>query len=169
MPIRSELDIKIKPAKDDDAEISKIIRQIGYFIDNPSKTRAVFEINKGSNKFKDIKVNSKIEKANRRIPFENMIYIADGPSDVPVFSLLKQNGGQTLAVYPKGDQDAFAQIDRLSKDGRIDFSASANYLKDEQAHMWLTKQVKDIAQSIFKKLDQRVQESASIPPTHITE
>ena len=53
-------------------------------IDNTSKTRAIFEINKGSNKF-NIDVNSKIDRDKRRVPFENMIYIADGPSDIPVF------------------------------------------------------------------------------------
>ncbi len=53
-------------------------------IDNTSKTRAIFEINKGSNKFK-IDVNSKIDRDRRRVPFSNMIYVADGPSDIPVF------------------------------------------------------------------------------------
>ena len=31
-----------------------------------------------------------IERADRRIPIDRMIYTADGPSDVPVFSVLKQ-------------------------------------------------------------------------------
>jgi hypothetical protein len=55
--------------------------------DNTTKTRAIFEINKGSNKIPDIAVNAMIPDEDRRVPFQNMIYIADGPSDIPVFSL----------------------------------------------------------------------------------
>lgn len=40
----------------------------------------------------------------RRVPFKYMIYIADGPSDVPAFSVVKKNGGSTFAIYPKGNE-----------------------------------------------------------------
>ena len=66
-----------------DGEIS----QVASALDNTSKTRYLFEINKGANKFETIDVNSQIAKSNRRIPLENLIYIADGPSCVPAFSL----------------------------------------------------------------------------------
>lgn len=49
-----------------------IIRQTGYLIDNTSKTRAIFEINKGVNKYDYIDVNSRMEKKDRRVPFEHM-------------------------------------------------------------------------------------------------
>jgi hypothetical protein len=75
------------------------IAQIGMVIDNTTKTRAIFEINKGTNKNAAIDVNAKIRPEDRRIPFQNMIYIADGPSDVPSFSVVKKGGGKTYAVY----------------------------------------------------------------------
>ena len=56
------------------------ITQIGYAIDNTSKTRAIFEINKGTNIHDNLEVNAKMLPEYRRVPFENMIYIADGPS-----------------------------------------------------------------------------------------
>jgi hypothetical protein len=40
------------------AETPKIISQIAYALDNTTKTRAIFEINKGSNKIPDIAVNA---------------------------------------------------------------------------------------------------------------
>ena len=40
------------------SEKQKIISQIAYALDNTTKTRAVFEINKGSNKMPDIDVNA---------------------------------------------------------------------------------------------------------------
>jgi hypothetical protein len=49
-----------------------------------------------------------LSEEQRRIDFRNMIYIvADGPSDVPAFPVVKSKGGATFAIYPKGDNDAF--------------------------------------------------------------
>ena len=76
----------------------KTISEIGYTIDNTSKTRALFEINKGvahmnEKPDNEINVNTKIPEASRKVHFKNMIYIADGPSDIPAFSVIKQFNG----------------------------------------------------------------------------
>jgi hypothetical protein len=78
---------------------------VAYSIDNTTKTRAIFEINKGVNKHPEITVNAKMEPSARRVPIEHMIYVADGPSDIPVFSILGQYGGKTFAVYEFGPAD----------------------------------------------------------------
>ena len=145
----------------------KVIRQPGYIIDNTSKTRAVFEINKGANKHDYIDVNSKMDKKDRRVPFEHMIYIADGPSDVPVFSILQQYGGKTFAIYPKGDTAAFLQVDGLRKDGRIDMYAEADYSVGTTAYMWLISQTEKIADSIFEMREDELKRAVSKAPTHI--
>ena len=77
------------------------ISEIGYTIDNTSKTRAIFEINKGVNKNTKYDVNAKIKEGNRRVLFKNMIYIADGPSDVPAFSVIKKGGRFNFCYLPK--------------------------------------------------------------------
>jgi hypothetical protein len=69
---------------------------VAYEIDDTSKTRALFEINKGTNKHPAIDLNSVVPPDHRRIPFEHMIYIADGPSDVPAYSIVKKHGGQDV-------------------------------------------------------------------------
>ena len=163
-PIRSNLDIRINEKEKKDG----ILNQIGYMIDNTSKTRAIFEINKGSNKF-DIDVNSRIDREKRRVPFENMIYIADGPSDIPVFSILKQYGGKTFAIYPKGDVKAFNQVNELIKDGRIDMYAEADYQKGTTAYIWLQENVKQIAERIYNHCLKQVIDSAGKVPGHIVE
>ncbi len=86
------------------------ISEIGYTIDNTSKTRAIFEINKGVNKNTGYDVNAKIKEGNRRVLFKNMIYIADGSSDVPAFSVIKKVEAQLFAIYPKSDLKAFQQV-----------------------------------------------------------
>ncbi len=91
--------------------------EVAYSLDNTSKTRALFEINKGVGVVQGsrIDVNTKIDKEQRRVQFCNMVFVADGPSDVPVFSIINQNKGSTLAVYPKGDAKAFRQVDTLRR------------------------------------------------------
>ncbi|WP_207708445.1 haloacid dehalogenase-like hydrolase [Eisenbergiella porci] len=161
-PFRSNLETRV-----DEVRKKDVIHQTGYIIDNTSKTRAIFEINKGVNKFEYIDVNSRMDKDDRRVPFENMVYIADGPSDVPVFSLLQQYGGKTFAVYPKGNIEAFNQVDGLRRDGRIDMFAEADYSEGTMAYMWLTQSVLDIADRIYNSHDEQLKSRVKTPPRHL--
>lgn len=145
------------------------ILQIGYVIDNTSKTRAIFEINKGSNKNENIDVNATMAHHARRVPFEHMIYIADGPSDVPVFSIIKQNGGRSFAVYPKGKPKEFQQVDKLRKDDRIDMYGEADYTETTLTHMWLIEQTRQIAGKIYRHKEEVILSSVSGPPSHIND
>lgn len=145
------------------------ISQIASALDNTSKTRYLFEINKGSNKYPEtIDVNSSIARESRRVPFENMIYIADGPSDVPAFSILNYNGGSTFAVYPKGDVKAFRQVDALRRDNRVQMFGEADYETASQSWLWLTEKVRAIADSIVERKQAAIRNSAGAPPTHLS-
>src|SRR5215216_2729973 len=117
------------------------IAQIGMVIDNTTKTRALFEINKGTNKNPAIDVNSKMAAEDRRIPIQNMIYIADGPSDVPSFSVVKKGGGKTYAVYNPAVRAEFEQNDRLRSTGRIDHYGPADYTENSATANWLHLQI----------------------------
>ena len=144
-----------------------VIEELGYTIDNTSKTRAIFEINKGVPKHPEIDVNSKVPAEKRRVPFENMIYIADGPSDIPAFSLVNKSGGSTFAVYPKGDEIAFRQVEQLRMDGRIHTYAEADYREGTTAHMWICSKIQDIAERIRKNEKNSITESISKVPMHL--
>jgi hypothetical protein len=148
-------------------ESRKEISQIGFAIDNTSKTRALFEINKGSNKHREIDVNGKIPHDSRRIPFSNMIYIADGPSDVPAFSVVKKNGGKTFAIYPKGDEKAFNQVNSLIKQGRIDMYSEADYSENTTTYMWITNAIKEIAERIYQEQKELISKNITDVPIHI--
>ena len=145
------------------------IRQIVYTIDNTSKTRAVFEINKGANRHRNIDVNSKIAQEDRRIPFQNMVYIADGPSDVPVFSVIEKNGGKTFAVYRPGSEAEFEQVNRLLEQDRIDAYGPADYTEGSQTAMWLTHSVRTIADRIVRDRSQALAERLGAPPGHLSD
>ena len=128
-----------------------IISQVAYAIDNTSKTRCIFEINKGSN-VKNVGVNDSILETQRRIPFKNMIYIADGPSDIPVFSLVNEKGGSTLAVWREGNQAFYENAkEKLSDTGRVNHFCKADYSAGSDARMWLTSELKHIAKNIIEE------------------
>ncbi len=144
------------------------ISQLGYVIDNTTKTRAVFEINKGSNKF-EINVNDTIATEDRRVPFQNMVYVADGPSDVPVFSVINQYGGQTFAVYNPKVEAQFKQVDDLQRQGRIGSYGPANYEAGSQAYLWLSNSVRRIADEIVNNRQRLLAARIGKSPVHIAE
>ena len=146
---------------------SKIISQIAYALDNTTKTRAIFEINKGTNKISDIDVNANIPDEDRRVPIQNMIYIADGPSDIPVFSIVNRFGGRTFAVYQPGSSEEFSQVNNLQKQGRVQSFGEANYKEGSQTAMWLRNAVVEIAGQIVKDRETALGEKVGKPPRHL--
>lgn len=66
------------------------------------KTKFLYAINKGISgielRRKPYSVNDVILRDKRRIAFPNMIYLGDGPTDIPCFSTIQQNGGTTVGV-----------------------------------------------------------------------
>lgn len=144
-----------------------IISEIIYALDNTSKTRALFEINKGVGKRDDISVNSKVAEELRRVKFENMIYIADGPSDIPAFSLVNKRNGSTFAIYPKGDIKAFEQVEKMRKDGRINMYAEADYSENTTAYMWICNKVREYAERIYESEKNKLALHTSAAPSHI--
>jgi hypothetical protein len=148
---------------------SREITALGYQIDNTSKTRALFEINKGSNKRPEIHVNSHLPRELRRVPFEHMIYVADGPSDVPAWSVVTANGGMALGVYQRGSIAQFEQISSLQRDGRIDAFAEADYTPDSTATMWLTTEVRRIAERIVEDRELTLRRAVRSAPRHVAD
>ena len=153
--------------EDKDIDGNMILSEIGYTIDNTSKTKALFEINKGINKRKDLNVNSKIPHDLRRVQFSNMIYIADGPSDVPAFSVINQYDGSTLAVYPHGNYEAMKQVEQLRKDQRIDMFVEADYQEDTTAYMWICNKILEIAEGIRDGEKEKLAKYAGNEPKHL--
>lgn len=147
-----------------DSDGEMVISEVLYTIDNTTKTRAIFEINKG----KDIDVNSSIPREFRRVRFENMIYIADGPSDIPAFSLIHQNNGATFAVYPHGDMKALKQVEEMREAGRVDMYAEADYGDDTTASMWIINKIQEIADRIHEEEKNKILNSTSGIPKHLT-
>ncbi|MCK5862383.1 MAG: haloacid dehalogenase-like hydrolase [Candidatus Hydrogenedentes bacterium] len=142
------------------------ITQIAGFLDNTTKTRSIFEINKGVNKRSDIKVNDMLPEEERRVPVRNMVYIADGPSDIPSFSVIREHGGLAYAVYKSGSSRHFAQVDRLLRTGRVDACGPADYCKGGQTTLWLERQVTRIADRMMKERLRTLENNVKRGPEH---
>ena len=146
---------------------NRLLSHVIYSVDNTTKTRAVFEVNKGTNKNPNVDVNAKVAHEDRRVPFENMIYIADGPSDVPVFSVVKGQGGKTFAVYKPESEAEFEQVNRLQQQGRVDSFGEADYREGSQTFMWITHAVDSIARRIVDDRQVALHSRLGKPPGHI--
>ncbi len=70
------------------------------------KTKFLYAINKGipveMMRKNPYSVNDSIAPENRRIPFEYMIYLGDGPTDIPCFSAVKGNHGNAIGIFGDG-------------------------------------------------------------------
>lgn len=102
-----------------------------------NKTQFVYRINKGvldvSN---DVDLNRSMPDDSKRIPFQNMIYIGDGLSDVPCMKMMKSYGGKSIAVYQQPDD----KVKELLRKGRVDYIYPADYRENSG----LDRTVKDI-------------------------
>lgn len=150
-----------------EAQSGPQIAQIGYMIDNTSKTRAVFEISKGVNRSDSLTVNTLVAEEQRRVPVANMIYIADGPSDIPVMSVLNQFGGTSIGVFTKSDPSNFADVVSIQEQGRVRQVAEADFRPGALAAEYLSNQVTRLADRIATTREQ-VLEQLPGPPPHRT-
>ena len=93
-----------------------------------TKTQYLFRINKGTHDpSDDTEINQFVEMKDRPIPFENMAYIGDGPTDVPCFRLVKDQGGLSVAVFRPHTSGAREAAERFRDDGRVHAVVPANY------------------------------------------
>ena len=93
-----------------------------------TKTQYLFRINKGSlDVFDNSKINQFVPKDLRPVPFENMIFIGDGETDVPCMRLTKEQGGHSIAVFNPGKHSAKTNAKKLVEEGRASLMAPADY------------------------------------------
>jgi len=145
------------------------ISQVGMTVDNTIKTRCIFEINKGCNKNSSIDVNTFIPHEDRRVPVDQMIYVADGPSDVPVFTVVKQMGGKTYAVYDPTNEKEFEQSCDLVERSRVHNNGPADYRKSSPTSIWMKQKIKEILRNMIKKRNDQLNERSGASPKHIQE
>ena len=96
-----------------------------------TKTQFLFRINKGAHDLSDDSgINHFVKQEDRPVPFENMVYIGDGETDVPCFRLVKDLGGLSVAVFPPRTRNARRRAQRFVDEGRVHCVAPADYTEN---------------------------------------
>lgn len=95
-------------------------------INYTSKTQFLYRINKG---VEDVgehkKLNMYMPRDVRAVPFENMVYVGDGLTDVPSMKLTRQRGGFAIGVYRNPEDASY-----LVNEERVDFYVKSDYTEN---------------------------------------
>ncbi|MDE7454878.1 MAG: haloacid dehalogenase-like hydrolase [Clostridia bacterium] len=124
-------------------------------INYTSKTQFLYRINKGVEDIgEDAKLNMYMSRDERVVPFDQMIYIGDGLTDVPSMKLVRQRNGYAIGVYKKPTDAAY-----LVDQDRVDFYLKCDYteggeidtaMKAILAQIATKAMVKELSQSSYK-------------------
>jgi hypothetical protein len=124
-------------------------RNIVSFTD---KTRFLFQIAKGITgpewRGQPFAVNRKIEPAQLRVPFDQMIVVGDGLTDIPCFSLVRNSGGYAIGVFDRANKDKWGRAWGFIEDGRVSNLVPADFSKNSALSLSLMMAVENLARRL---------------------
>ncbi|MEP1230735.1 MAG: HAD family hydrolase [Litorimonas sp.] len=129
----------------------------GVAVDYTAKTQYIFRINKGcEDQWDDRMINEHVSMENRPIPIENMIYIGDGPTDIPAMKMTSHYGGLSICVYKPNTPKKKARAYQLLNENRADCVARADYRAGKYLDEVVSARIDHIsAAKIFEKIKKK--------------
>lgn len=130
-------------------QITSVKRALSF----TDKTRCIFLIQKGKvgDEFRNnpYVVNEPMDPRERPVPFSNMIYIGDGPSDIPCMSLIQTFGGLVIGILSKENP---GKTWALGYGRRANVTVPPAYKRDDWAYSQLREALRDRADNIRRNL-----------------
>ena len=77
-----------------------------------------------------------------------MIFVGDGYTDIPCFSLVRKQGGVAIGVYDPEDRERWGRAWGFIEDGRVSNLVPADYAKGSALSNSLTMAVESMANRI---------------------
>lgn len=119
------------------------------------KTRYLFQISKGITgadaRKRPFDVNKKVDAPKLRVPFDQMIFVGDGLTDVPCFSLIRKSGGIAIGVFDKHEKQKWGRAWGFIEDGRVSNLVPADFSKGSALSLSLMMAVENMARKIKLK------------------
>ena len=113
------------------------------------KTRYLFQISKGfvgpDYANRPFEVNRRVPEEALRIPFKQMIYVGDGYTDIPCFSLIRKQGGIAIGVFDSGREEKWRQAWGFIEEERVSNLVPADYRKGSALEQSLLMAVDNMA------------------------
>ena len=130
-----------------DGEIEFIKQQMT----NTEKTSYLYYLSKGMDgeKEKDLMYAfDSVDNEELRIPLTQIIYVGDGASDAPCFTVVNEGGGIGIGLYKESNRDKWSERDKISANQRVANIAPPDYSENSELMQSLTLAVEGICKQI---------------------
>ncbi|WP_373529948.1 HAD family hydrolase [Nostoc sp.] len=120
-------------------------------VTHTEKTRYLFQIAKGFDDYQDdgkAFVYRDLPPEELHIPLAQVIYVGDGASDIPCFSLMNQEQGTAIALYKDSTPEEWGRDLKMTQSQRIANLAPVDYSESSELMQSLTLAVEGLCKQI---------------------
>ncbi|NDJ20492.1 HAD hydrolase-like protein [Nostoc sp. B(2019)] len=120
-------------------------------VTHTEKTRYLFQIAKGFDDYQDdgkTFVYRDLPPEELHIPLTQVIYVGDGESDIPCFSLMNQEQGTAIALYKDSTPEEWGRELKMTQSQRVANLAPVDYSENSELMQSLTLAVEGLCKRI---------------------